>query len=111
MLQKNLRYFPGIVLVITIMIAAAGCTSVAGSEENAKSTINQTLLGQNLTYFSIAGKPLNHTITSEDIVSIEPVTYQGKNAWMVRVGTSLAWNLTMSADGTQLLEKDQLFRT
>ena len=110
MLLKNVKYLSGIVLLIAVMLAATGCTSKAGSED-VKTTINQTLVGHNLTYFSIAGKPLNHTITSEDIGSIDPVIYKGNSAWKVHVGTSLAWNLTMSADGTEILDKEQLFRT
>ena len=91
-------------------LAAAGCTSVAGSED-VKSTINQTLIGYNLTYYSIAGKPMNYTIDQTDIVSIDPATYEGASAWKVRVGTSLSWDLIMSANGTQILYVDQLFRT
>ena len=100
----------GIILIVVAMLSVAGCTSAA-SGEDAKDAINKTLVGHNLTYFSIAGKPMNHTITSEDIVSIDPVTYKDANAWKVRVGTSLSWDLTMSSDGTEILYVDQLFRT
>lgn len=110
MSQKTWKFAAGVLLVVLAGLAAAGCTSVADSED-AKSTINQTLVGHNLTYYSIAGKPMNYTIAQEDIVSIEPVTYKEANAWKVRVGTSLTWDLTMSADGTEILYVDQLFRT
>lgn len=103
-------YKTGIILAIFAILAISGCTSVAENEDE-KSTINRTLVGQNLTYYSIAGTPMNYTIASEDIVSIDPATYKEANAWKVRVGTSLAWDLTMSADGTEIFEVDQLFRT
>jgi hypothetical protein len=110
MSQKIWKVAAGVLLVVLAGLTAAGCTSVAGSED-AKSTINQTLVGHNLTYYSIAGKPMNYTITSEDIVSVDPTVYNGSNAWKVRVGKSLTWDLTMSANGTQILYVDQLFRT
>lgn len=103
------RYSAGILLII-VVLALTGCTSEAGNED-AKSMINKTLIGHNMTYYSIAGQPMNYTITSEDIVSIDPATYKEANAWKVRVGTSLSWDLTMSADGTQILDVDQLFMT
>lgn len=107
---KKIQYSVVILLLIGAVVAASGCAAAAGGED-AKGAINKTLVGQNITYFSIAGKPLNYTITQDDIGSIDPTTYDGKNAWLVHVGKGLSWNLTMSADGTQILDKKQLFMT
>jgi hypothetical protein len=93
------------------VIAAVGFMAFSGSNKDARPAIEKTLVGMNLTYYSIAGKPMNYTITQGDILSIEPTTYEGKDAWKVHVGQSLSWNLTMSADGTQVLDSEQLFRT
>lgn len=109
-MSQKMRYMTGIFLILLAMLATAGCTSAAEGED-AKSTINKTLVGHNLTYYSIAGQPMNYTITSEDIVSIDPATYKNSSAWKVRVGQSLSWDLTMSSDGTEILDVDQLFRT
>ena len=109
-MSQKMMYLAGIFLIMVAMLATAGCTSVAKGED-AKSMINKTLIGHNLTYYSIAGQPMNYTITSEDIVTIDPATYKNSSAWKVRVGTSLTWDLTMSSDGTEILYVDQLFRT
>ncbi|MGA9139631.1 MAG: hypothetical protein WBZ29_05375 [Methanocella sp.] len=97
--------------LLVIVIATIGYVSYSGSHKDARAAIEKTLVGSNLTYYSIAGKPLNYTITQDDIGSVEPATYKGNDAWKVRVGQILAWNLTMSADGTQVLDSEQLFRT
>ncbi|WP_424357163.1 hypothetical protein [Methanocella sp. MCL-LM] len=109
-MSQKMIYLAGVFLIMVAVLAAAGCTSAAESED-AKSMINKTLTGHNLTYYNIAGQPMNHTIASEDIVTIDPTTYKNASAWKVRVGTSLAWDLTMSSDGTEILSVDQLFRT
>ncbi|BAI61303.1 hypothetical protein MCP_1231 [Methanocella paludicola SANAE] len=77
----------------------------------ARDNISRTLTGMNLTYYSIAGKPMNYTITADSIKSIEPYPYKGKPAWKVRVGEGLAWDLIMDRSGTKILKTDQLFRT
>lgn len=46
---------------------------------------------------------MNNTIGRDDIGSVEPTTYEGKDAWKVRVGQSLTWDLTMDANGTKIL--------
>jgi hypothetical protein len=105
---------PGWYALIAVILAAAllsGCVSANGNAGDVKSTIKDTLVGTNLTYYSIAGKPLNYTIGQEDIGNVEPTTYDGKDAWKVRVGQGLAWNLTMDANGTVILHVDQLFQT
>lgn len=81
------------------------------SDKAAKDSINKTLIGRNLTYYSIAGKPMNYTITADSIKSIEPFPYKGKPALKVRVGEGLAWDLIMDSAGTKVLDSKQLFQT
>jgi PBP1b-binding outer membrane lipoprotein LpoB len=101
--------------IITVLIVLAllmtGCVSMGGSAGDVRDKIKDTLVGTNLTYYSIAGQPMNYTIGPQDIGNIEPTTYKGKDAWKVRVGESLAWDLTMDANGTEILAMDQLFQT
>ena len=107
---KNFGYIVLTALVV-LVIAAAGYMAFSGSSNDARPAIEKTLVGTNLTYYSIAGKPMNYSITRDDILSIEPIIYKGNAAWKVHVGQSLSWNLTMSADGTQVLDSEQLFMT
>ncbi len=81
------------------------------SSQAARDNINTTLIGKNLTYTSIAGKPLNYTITADSIKSVQPFAYKGERAWKVRVGEGLAWDLIMDTAGTKILKTDQLFQT
>jgi hypothetical protein len=81
------------------------------SDAIARQNINKTLVGMNLTYSNIAGKPMNYTITQNDIRSVQKYAYQGKPAWKVRVGEGLAWDLIMDVNGAKILKTDQLFRT
>jgi hypothetical protein len=96
--------------LLILALAAAGYIVMAGTDDS-RETIKDTLVGTNLTYYSIAGRPLNYTIGQNDIVSIQPTTYEGKEAWKVRVGESLSWDLTMDVKGKEILYIDQLFRT
>jgi hypothetical protein len=104
----------GHVLIAGLLLAAllaTGCVSSKSNAGDVSSTIKDTLVGTNLTYYSIAGRPMNYTIGREDISSVEPMTWDGKDAWKVRVGQGLAWDLTMDANGTKILQVDQLFQT
>jgi hypothetical protein len=83
----------------------------AVSDQAARDSINRTLVGTNLTYYSIAGKPMNYTITADSIKSINRTIYKNKPAWKVRVGEGMAWDLTMDASGTTILDTKQLFQT
>ncbi|MCD1295343.1 hypothetical protein CUJ83_10060 [Methanocella sp. CWC-04] len=76
-----------------------------------KENINRTLTGRSLTYYNIAGQPMTYVIKPEDIVSIEKTKRDGDDAWKVRVGTGLSWDITMDAAGTKILETKQLFYT
>ncbi len=88
------------------MIQCVGDDSAA-----ARKAINDTLIGTNLTYSNIAGQPMNYTIGADDIKSVEKTTYNGQPAWKVRVGEGLAWDLTMDAEGKNILDTKQLFIT
>ena len=103
--------FVSIAGLLVVVLASALCISALGNRADPRASINRTLIGKNLTYYSIAGTPMNYTITPEDIVSIGPTTYDGRSAWKVRVGQGLAWDLTMDASGTKVLQAEQLFRT
>ncbi len=81
------------------------------SDKAARDNINKTLVGMNLTYSNIAGKPMNYTITADSIKSVERFPYKGRLAWKVRVGEGLAWDLIMDEAGTKILKTEQLFRT
>jgi hypothetical protein len=100
-----------ITVILVLALLTAGCVSTRGSAGDARAKIKDTLIGTNLTYYSIAGQPMNYTIGPQDIGNIEPTTYEGRDAWKVRVGESLAWDLTMDANGTEILSVDQLFQT
>lgn len=97
--------------LLMLALLTAGCVSTRGNAGDIRATIKDTLTGTNLTYYSFAGQPMNYTIGPRDIMNIEPTTYDGKDAWKVRVGESLAWDLTMDVNGTKILYVDQLFRT
>jgi hypothetical protein len=76
-----------------------------------KYNIYRTLMGYKIEYYSIAGKPMYYTVSPKDIVSIEPTTFEGKKAWIVRVGTGLSWDMTFDSSGTKILNTKQLFYT
>lgn len=110
MTRKNVHY---IILAVMLMtaLAAAGCVVASGDSARQKESINNTLIGTNLTYYSFAGKPINYTITTEDITSIEPTIYDNSTAWKVHVGQGLMWDLIMDDTGTKILDMKQLFQT
>jgi hypothetical protein len=104
-------YYALIVGLLAIAILTAGYVTLKSNAGDPRLTIKDTLIGTNLTYYSIAGQPMNYTIRPDDIGSIEPATYDGKDALKVRVGQGLSWDLTMDSNGREILYVDQLFRT
>ncbi len=100
-----------VVCLVAIVLLMAAFVTTRNGDDDINETIEKTLVSTNLTYYSIAGKPLNYTIGTNDIVSIEPTTYEGSEAWKVRVGQGLSWDLTMDANGTKVLHVNQLFQT
>lgn len=91
------------------MLAAA--VIAGGPADCPAESIGRTLAGMTLTYYSIAGQPMNYTIGAGDIQSIDRAVYAGMPAWKVRVGQGLQWDLTMDASGTRVLDVEQLFVT
>lgn len=91
------------------LLAAAIITGPPADEH--MSNIQKTLTGMNLTYYSIAGQPMNYTIGAGDIQSEEKAEYNGQPAWNVRVGQGMQWDLIMDMSGTKILEVKQLFVT
>jgi hypothetical protein len=96
------------ILLIAAMADDSNMSAPSGDHQKAIST---TLVGYNITYYSIAGKPLNYTIGPGDIQSITQTSYGDSPAWQVRIGQGLAWDITMSDDGTRILDVRQLFVT
>lgn len=97
--------------LVAAALIVAGCATTTGDSARQKASINSTLIGMNLTYYSIAGVPMSYTIAAGDITSIEPATYNDSRAWKVRVGRGLNWSITMDESGTRVLDLEQLFRT
>jgi hypothetical protein len=94
---------------LTVVLAAAIITSQPADDH--MNNIEKTLVGMNLTYYSIAGQPLNYTIGSGDIQSVEKADHNGQAAWKVRVGQGMQWDLIMDQSGKQILDTKQLFAT
>ncbi|WP_325381172.1 hypothetical protein [Methanocella sp.] len=103
--ELSMSSLPNPQMLISVM-APQGKSSTASL-----ANINKTLIGTNLTYTSIAGKPMNYTITADSIKSVQPFAYNGERAWKVRVGEGMAWDLIMDSTGTKILKTDQLFQT
>ena len=104
----------GCIVIVGLLVAAmlaTGCVSSKSNAADARSTIRDTLVGTNLTYYNFAGRPMNFTIGENDIGNAVPTTFEGKDAWKVRVGQGMTWDLTMDANGTEILRVDQLFQT
>lgn len=97
-----------IAVSISIVLLALLTLGVSGSPDD---NIRETLVGMNLTYTNIAGMPMNYTITEESIGAIDKTTYKNQTAWKVHIGEGIAWDLTMNADGTRILDVKQLFYT
>ncbi len=94
---------------LTLVLAAAIITSQPADSH--MSNIENTLVGMNLTYYSIAGQPLNYTIGAGDIQSVDKAEYNGQAAWKVRVGQGMQWDLIMDQSGKEILDTKQLFVT
>jgi hypothetical protein len=104
-LSDKITSLPGAIELLTALAPPVT------SDTAARGNISNTLVGKNLTYYSIAGKPMNYTITADSIKSTEPFPYKGKPAWKVRIGEGLAWDLIMDVSGTKILKTNQLFQT
>lgn len=110
-MSKNTRLIALAGICLACILAIAIIKGSGNESGDSLKAINMTLIGTNLTYYSIAGKPMNYTIGAVDIMSVEKAEYDGRPAWKVRVGQGMAWDLTMDAEGKQILDTKQLFYT
>jgi len=107
----------------------AGCISRTVPEENITTekqvTLNQTnisddvikekirseLIGTEIVYHSLTGRPLTFNVTEKDIKRIDKTMLDGKIAWKVRIGEGLAWDYYYEEQGNKIIKKEQLFKT
>lgn len=96
-----IKLFAGFV----VMIILTSCQNNAKTDEQ---KIKEKLIGYQITYYNIAGKPVNYTVQETDIITIEKVN-EGA-LWKVRVGESLAWDFYFDKE-LNIVKQEQLFRT
>lgn len=110
-MTKNTRLIALAGICLACILAIAIIKGNGNDSVDSLKAINERLIGTNLTYYSIAGVPMNYTIGAGDIMSVEKAEYKGQPAWKVRVGQGIAWDLTMDAEGKQILDTKRLFVT
>lgn len=105
--MKRGRY---IVLVIGIILAifTYGCVA---EEKRIEQKIMENLIGEEVTYYNIAGQPIYYIISADDIKSIEKVETKEGTLWKVRVGKDLMWDFYFNKNGETIVKKEQLFVT
>jgi|SRR3989338_22323 len=91
---------------VAILFTLASCQSNFKSDEQ---KIKEKLVGYEITYYNIAGKPINYTVKESDILSIENGNYKGA-LWKVRVGEALSWDIYLD-NNFNIVRQEQLFRT
>lgn len=110
-MSQNTRLIALAGLCLLCILAIAIIKGSGNESGDSLKAINMTLVGTNLTYYSIAGVPMNYTIGAGDVRTVEKTEYDGRPAWKVRVGEGLAWDLIMDEEGRQILDTKQLFYT
>jgi hypothetical protein len=128
-LVLNIKDFTKMVFVVFMITMIAGCvsqpipkdnittekqyipTQINTSDDIIKENIRSNLIGTEIVYFNIAGKPITYNVTEKDIKSIEKAMLNGKTAWKVRIGEGLAWDYYYEEQGNAIIKKEQLFRT
>lgn len=98
-------------LLLYLFIVSILIISCVPKEKSAEEKIKERLIGEKITYYNIAGQPLNFTISAEDISSIEKTEIKDEILWKVRVGQDLAWDIYLDKDGKNIVKKEQLFVT
>ncbi|MFA4956989.1 MAG: hypothetical protein WC556_08480 [Candidatus Methanoperedens sp.] len=124
-----MKEFIKLVFVVFMITMIAGCISQPVPEDNIttekqyiptqintsddliKEKIRSDLIGTEIVYYSIAGKPITYNITEKDIKSIKKATLNGNTAWKVRIGEGLAWDYYYEEQGNEIIKKEQLFAT
>ena len=97
-----------VILMVILLSLTYGCIS---KETSIEQKIKENLIGNNISYYGIAGQPVNFTISADDIKSIEKVEIKGELFWKVEIGKDLIWNIYMDKDGKNIVKKEQLFVT
>lgn len=123
-----MNYSRAVIVCVLIITMIAGCISPI-SQENIttekqvtpnqtltgddiiKEKIRSNLIGTEIVYYDIAGKPVTYNVTEKDIKSIEKTTLNEKIAWKVRIGERLAWDYYYEEQGNKIIKKEQLFVT
>jgi hypothetical protein len=101
-----------VMLIISMVPATAASPATAQANTcPLKGSIYKTLVGYDITYYSIAGKPMHYIVKSSDIGKITSTAYNGRPAWKVRVGSGMTWDFTLDKSGTKVLDIKQLFQT
>lgn len=95
-------------LAFLVIIVILGCVP---KEKTIEQKIKERLVGEKITYYNIAGQPVNFTISVSDIKSIDKMEIKGEIFWKVRVGDDLMWYLYLDKDGKNIVKKEQLFVT
>lgn len=98
-------------LLVYLFIVYIVIVSCIPKEKSIEEKIKERLIGEKITYYSIAGQPLNFTISANDITFIEKVEIKGEVLWKARVGQDLAWDIYLDKDGKNIVRKEQLFVT
>jgi hypothetical protein len=111
-MSKNTAFIAitGVGLIGLCVVLAVAVITTPPADDH-MSDIKDTLLGTNLTYSNLAGRPMNYTITANDIGAVEKTEYNGAPAWKVHVGQGMSWDLTLDAEGRHILDTKQLFYT
>ena len=95
-----------VILLVILLSLTYGCIS---KEISIEQNIKERLIGEKITYYNIAGQPVNFTISAGDIKSIEKVKIKEEPFWKVGVGKDLIWDIYMDKDGKNIVKTEQLF--
>jgi hypothetical protein len=97
-----------IVIILISFIFINGCEPVydSGIEEN----IRKKVVGTRITYYNIAGNPIEYEISEDNINSIHLIELNEETIWKVEIGKGLKWNLYYNKEG-ELIRTEQLFQT
>ena len=95
-------------VIVIISISIYGCVY---REKDIEQKIRNNLIGEKVTYYNIAGQPINFTISAEDVKSIEKTETKEGIFWKVRVGKDLMWDFYFDKDAKKIVKKEQLFVT
>src|SRR3989338_7913859 len=104
-MKDNLLIPIFLILAFALMMTTSCQSNLKSNEQK----IKEKLVGYEITYYNIAGKPINYTVKESDILSIENGNYKGA-LWKVRVGEALSWDIYLD-NNFNIVRQEQLFRT